>query len=194
MITRKSKYQLVGQQLRDESGVLVDIGARDRVLHGYLPPHLDYRSADVIEGHDYIFNLEKPLVVEDQAFDYVTALDVLEHLENIHDAFNELIRITRKKLFVSLPNMTCLSFRLHFFRHGQLSGKYDLLPEHQGDRHRWVTDFHQSSAFIHHHAAPYQVRQYNIVSGYGLIQNICSRLPLSPALRTYTQLFEISKS
>src|SRR5207245_2632728 len=98
----------------------------------YLPSHVSYLSADIVPGHDLKWNLEERIDSADSAFDIVVALDVLEHLEHIHEGFKELIRITRTKLFVSLPNMTCLSHRLRFAANGHLGGKYDLLPIHQG--------------------------------------------------------------
>ncbi|MGB0384221.1 MAG: methionine biosynthesis protein MetW [Ardenticatenaceae bacterium] len=196
MLTWKSKYQLVGEQVAGISGTLIDVGARDRILHKYLPNELTYRSADVVPGHDLLWNLEEPIESPNEAHDIVVALDVLEHLEQIHQAYKELLRITRHKLFISLPNMTGLAFRWDFLTTGRLSGKYDLLPEHQGDRHRWLTSYPQACTFIYHHAqvANCTVKQYDILFGYGRAHNLVARLPLPPALRTYTILFEITKN
>ncbi len=195
MLTRRSKYQIVGQQVAGLRGTLVDVGARDRVLQDYLPPGLDYLSADVSPGHDFLWNLEEPIGAPADAYDVVVALDVLEHLERIHQAYRELLRITRHKLFVSLPNMTCLSLRLQFFATGYLGGKYDLLPEHQGDRHRWLTSYRQICAFVNRHArsADCTVAQYDILTGYSRLHELISRLPLPADLRAYTVLFEITK-
>ena len=195
MLTWQSKYQLVGQQLDGVSGTLVDVGARDRVLQQYLPSSLNYLSADIVAGHDFLWNLEEPLNVEDNSYDVVVALDVLEHLENIHQAYQELLRVMRWKLFVSLPNMTCLSWRFLFLKKGYLSGKYDLLPQHQGDRHRWLTSYLQICEFINYHAQAVNavVKRYDIVAGYDQYHNFIARLPLPLRLRTYTLLFEVTK-
>jgi len=195
VFTRRSKYQIVGQQVAGLTGTLVDVGARDRVLQGYLPPGLGYLSADVSAGHDFLWNLEEPVGAPADAYDVVVALDVLEHLEQIHQAYRELLRIARHKLFVSLPNMTCLSLRLQFFTTGYLGGKYDLLPAHQGDRHRWLTSYRQIRVFIDHHArlAGCTVMQYDILTGYSRLHELLSRLPLPANLRAYTVLFEITK-
>lgn len=195
MLTWQSKYQLVGQQVASLSGTLVDVGARDRILQGFIPSHLKYLSADIIAGHDLLWNLEEPLPVADSSYDVVVALDVLEHLENIHQAYREMLRVARYKLFVSLPNMTCFSWRLLFFKKGYLSGKYDLLPNHQGDRHRWLTSYPQVCHFINHHAQAVNasVKQYDIVAGYDRYHNLLARFPLPLSLRTYTILFEITR-
>ena len=195
MFTRLSKYQIVGQQVAGLTGTLVDVGARDRILKEYVHSGLNYLSSDIVPDHDLQWDLEEPINVPDNAYDIVVALDVLEHLEHIHQAYLEVLRIARQKLFVSLPNMTCLSLRLQFFRTGHLGGKYDLLPEYQGDRHRWVTSYLQICAFIHYHAqaAGGTVVRYDILTGYSRPHELISRLPLPAALRAYTVLFEITK-
>jgi hypothetical protein len=129
---------------------VLDVGARDRHLAAELDQQrLTYYSADVGEGHDYQVDLEQRIDLPDQMFDCVVALDVLEHVEYIHQAFSELARITRHSLIVGLPNMATLSKRWTFLWRGHLgTRKYDLYPEHQGDRHRWLTTYAQNNAFI----------------------------------------------
>ncbi|MEM4204978.1 MAG: methionine biosynthesis protein MetW [Candidatus Methanomethylicaceae archaeon] len=194
---RASEYQIVAERTANMSGTLVDVGARDKVLYQYIQGGgLRYLSSDIVPGHDFCWDLEKPLEVPDNSFEVVVALDVLERVERIHDAFYELIRIAKGKLFVSFPNMTCLSFRLRFFRYGQLSGKHALLPIPQSDRHRWLTSYPQVWEFVQHVAqtARCSVQRYDILQGYSRWQHLISYLPLSAALRTYTMLFEITKS
>jgi len=151
----RNKYRVVGDILRDAEGSLLDVGARDRRLAEELDPErLRYCSADVSGGYDYRLDLEQKLDLPDQMFDYVVALDVLEHVEHIHQAFHELARITRRVLVVGLPNMATLARRWSFFWLGHLSTKkYDLYPEHQGDHHRWLTVYPQINAFIEINAA-----------------------------------------
>ncbi|MBP7691327.1 MAG: methyltransferase domain-containing protein [Anaerolineales bacterium] len=194
---RVSKYEVVARRTVDASGVLVDVGARDRVLNTYLRSrHLRYLSADLGQGHDFCWDLEGVLAVPDSAFDVVVALDVLEHVEHIHLALRELIRIARTRVFISLPNLAALAFRLHFLRHGQISMKHALLPEHQGDRHRWLTSYTQIQGFVRHLAAEShcQLTQYDLLAGYGRTHSFLARLPLPAALRTYTVLFELTKA
>jgi len=151
----KDKYTIVADLLRSKTGTLLDVGARDRVLRRFLDPQtLIYYSGDLSPGHDYQLNLEEKLPLADCSFDYVVALDVLEHVEHIHLAFQELARITRKCLIIALPNMATLPRRWSFLWHGNLgTGKYDLLFEHQGDRHRWLTVYSEINTFIDVNAA-----------------------------------------
>jgi len=150
----RNKYRVVGRALQGAEGSLLDVGARDRRLAAELDQRLEYYSADVGEGHDYQLDLEQCLPLPDRMFDYVVALDVLEHVEHIHQAFHELARIARRGLIVGLPNVASLPRRWSFLRRGHLgTKKYDLYPEHQGDRHRWLTVYPQINAFVEANAA-----------------------------------------
>ena len=145
----RNKFKAVGEALRQAKGTLLDVGARDRGLSRYLGRNITYFSADVAEGHDFRIDLESPLDFPDGRFDHVVALDVLEHVENIHHAFHELARVARTGLIIALPNMATISRRIRFATTGRLgTDKYDLLPDHQGDRHRWLTTYSQVNAFI----------------------------------------------
>ena len=69
-------------------------------------------------------NLEKGLEFEDSSFDAVTCLEVLEHLEDPQKALAELVRISRKRVIITVPfnekiqNMLCI----HCARYTPLSG------------------------------------------------------------------------
>lgn len=158
--TRHNKYRVVGKLLAKARGKLLDIGARDRrLLQELTPDRLHYHSADVDPGHDLQLNLEGQLDVADRHFDYVVALDVLEHTENIHHAFAELARITERQLIIALPCMSTLYRRFLFLRHGHFgTKKYDLCLRHQGDRHRWLTLHPQIHRFIEANAAKHGFR------------------------------------
>ncbi|MEK7561034.1 MAG: methyltransferase domain-containing protein [Patescibacteria group bacterium] len=194
---RIEKYQLAAQKLHGMSGTLMDVGSRDRILSQYLPETVTYHSADITPGHDFQWNLELPLLCSDNAFDFVVAFDVLEHVENIHQATAELIRITRRRLFITLPNMSNLASRIRFLRTGFLAPKYALLPTHQGDRHRWLTTYPEIITFIASIAVQErgcQMSQVNLIYANSRWEKLMYYLPLSPATRTHTVFFDISKN
>lgn len=144
----RSKYRIVGDLLRGEQGTALDVGARDGVLRPYLP-FLEYASADAGPGCDHRIDLEDVLPFSDRAFDVVVALDVLEHVEGIHRAFDELARIAARRLVVALPHMASWRHRTAFLLTGRLgTGKYDLGPEAPSDRHRWLTLLRETDRFV----------------------------------------------
>jgi SAM-dependent methyltransferase len=150
--TRAGKYRSVAAVLSDqqEGGLVLDVGARDRILSGHLDPaRFEYRSADMSAGHDYQINLEDPLPFDDRMFDVVVALDVLEHVDRVHQAFAELSRIAGRLLIVALPNLAAIGRRWSFLLRADLgTRKYDLLPDAQSDRHRWLTTYAQMNEFV----------------------------------------------
>lgn len=154
-IKRDDKYRIVASLLHRSAGSLLDVGARDCILRRHInEQRLDYLSADVAFGLDYQIDLEERLTFQDQAFNYVVALDVLEHVDRIHQALSELLRITRSQLILALPNMGTISRRWSFFVRSDLqTRKYDLLAERQPDRHRWLTLYAQMNAFVAQSAA-----------------------------------------
>ena len=94
-----------------------------------------------------MIDLNNSLPFANSYFDYVTALDVLEHLIDPWVSFEELLRITRKKLIISLPNMAYIEFRMRFMKKGLLSGKYSFRQESVKDRHTWVTTHNEYIKF-----------------------------------------------
>jgi len=193
--TRLPRYEVVAQLMENKTGSLLDAGARDRILSQYLPATLQYFSSDMGDGHDYQWNMEQPAPFADGQFDYVIGMEVLEHVESIQAALRELVRIARREVIITLPNMSCLTFRLTFMFTGRLSGKYDLGMVHPGDRHRWLTIFDQNLAFVKAIATEQgcTVHCIYLLKGHTRLQTFISWLPLPLKLKTYSMLFLIQK-
>ena len=69
-------------------------------------------------------NLENGLPEQLGKIDIINAMDVLEHVENIHDIFNDCFKKSEQKIAIALPNMAYYKFRLTFLFSGEISGKY----------------------------------------------------------------------
>ena len=161
-----NKYRTTARLLRDEAGTLLDVGSRDCILQKFLPPgQLSYFSADVAPGLDYQIDLEKPLPFDDKSFDHVVALDVLEHVNDIHGAFAELLRVAGSTVIIALPNLASIRHRLSFLFRGKMgTGKYDLRPEGSGDRHHWLTVHPQINRFVEVNAPKHEFRLNAVVA------------------------------
>ena len=146
----RGKYTIAARLLGGRRGTLLDVGARDRRLEHYLRGSaLAYRSADRDDGHDHRVDLERRLPFGDGAFDVVVALDCLEHVDDIHAALRELIRVSRCTTVVALPNLAVWHQRISFLVRGRLAtDKYDLTPAAPPDRHRWLTVLPQTDACV----------------------------------------------
>ena len=107
----KSNIDLILQNLKSEKGKLVDIGCGN----GYLlqkihevNPDLELCGVDINKDKnfpDFSFkagNITK-LDFTDEQFDIVTCTHTIEHIINVQAAFDELIRITKRKLIIVVP-------------------------------------------------------------------------------------------
>jgi SAM-dependent methyltransferase len=144
----RSKFQEVIRQLDPRVGSLLDVGCRDGTLRRHLPPQIVYTGVDLSGGPhvDRVCDVERGLPFPDASYDVVTALDVLEHTDNIWYVFDECLRVARLQLMIVLPNSYHWKERLRFLR-GREGDKHRLPGEPIRDRHRWWPSNATSLAF-----------------------------------------------
>lgn len=150
-ISIRGRHRIAAQMLAAESGRVLDVGARDAGLRTLLDgARLAYESADRAPGpHAHRVDLEEPLPFADRAYDWVVALDVLEHVDRIHPAVAELLRVAGRGCVLSLPNLASWPHRLRFLRSGRLStAKYELPADPPADRHRWLVHLRDADRFV----------------------------------------------
>lgn len=189
---------LINENYSDYS--LLDMGCRTMALKPYLNDCKEYFGADLMPAEGVIeCNLEDGLPnLEDNSYDVVVALDVLEHLENIHHTFKEALRVAKKAVIISLPNMFYIEFRLRFLMGNGLSGKYNFPINPILDRHRWVLSYTDAVNFVAENAKGYEVIEKKIIPERGRTKLIVE--PLQnwagdkwPDLFAYGSLFMIKK-
>ncbi len=121
------------------TGSLLDVGCRSQRLREVLWGRIDrYVGLDIASPANVLANLEKPLPFKDTAFDIVAALDVLEHVENLHLAFGEICRVASRHVVICLPNVYHFKSRIAYLLGRRISGKYGFPLEVPVDRHRWL--------------------------------------------------------
>jgi SAM-dependent methyltransferase len=148
-------------------GVVLDVGCRGRELQQALPGRpLRYVGLDIRPPADIVADLGETIPVPDDGVDVVVALDVLEHVDGIYDAFAELCRVARRHIVISLPNAYVLKHRWRQLR-GRVAAKYGLPEEPPGDRHRWLFPFSDARRFCRHRAelAGWEVIEEAVVVG-----------------------------
>lgn len=150
-------------QIRD--GVLVDVGCR-RASGQALPPgrNLRYYGLDRVGTADVVADLSEGLPFGDEGVDIVLALDVLEHVDDIHAAFAEVCRVASRLVAITLPNVYELKGRWRFLLGSPLSGKYGLPDEAPPDRHRWIFSLNEARRFC---------RQCGMLSGFSVVAETC---------------------
>jgi SAM-dependent methyltransferase len=114
-----------------------------------LLPGAEYTGIDVGGAPDLVINLEKVdrLPFPDRSFDCVVCADVLEHLDNLHHSFGELVRVSSRHIVLSLPN-NWANARRPVSRGKGAIGHYGLSVDPLPDRHKWFFSLLEAAEFI----------------------------------------------
>jgi SAM-dependent methyltransferase len=130
-------------------GLVLDVGCRSGNLKRAIVDRsgMRYWGLDLSPAADVIGNLETGLPFRNASFDAVIAMDVLEHVDNIYKAFDELCRVASNYVLIVLPNAYELPCRIKFLLGQRLSGKYGLPLTPPNDRHRWLFSLREAKAF-----------------------------------------------
>lgn len=194
---RASKARYVWLKYRSLlTGRILDVGADACYLKEHLTLDTDYCGIGLGDRVDRIVNLEKETIpFPDRSFDCVLCLDVLEHVDNIHAVFDDVCRVSRKFVVISLPN-AWLDFynmlRSGDYRPGQPMKFYGLPVEPPPDRHKWFFSADEAKAFVVHRAAKNSMRIVQMeheaweIEGYGwkgMVRTWARNFLLRPTLR-----------
>ena len=150
-----NRNQFVAKKLGVLNGeTVLDIGCRDMIFKKYLQGNFKYTGLDFQKNDSQVnsnfinCNLENGLPDDLEKHDIINALDVLEHLENIHYVFKELFKHSNKKIVIALPNIGYYRFRFSFLFKAIISKKYTFNENITEDRHRWMPNYVSIQKFI----------------------------------------------
>lgn len=147
--SRQDRPRFMSQRFGDVlRGRILDVGCDRAVLRDFVGSE-SYTGIDRSEEADIKHDLQNggALPFDDSAFDVVVCTDVLEHLDNLHDVFREIVRVGKKKLLISLPNNW--NAARHRIERGYGSFKHYGLPlDPPVDRHRWFFSFDEARQFF----------------------------------------------
>lgn len=139
------------------TGKILDVGADACYLKQHLGKDVLYWGIGLGGKLDQRVDLEKePIPFDNNTFDCVLCLDVLEHLENIHAVFDGLCRVTKHWVIISLPNpwRTFYSMlRNGYYNENRPMKFYNLPPEPPEDRHKWFFSTEEAEKFILYRSA-----------------------------------------
>lgn len=203
----KIKYQIVGdhfQRFQNADGKLtvLDVGCRDTVLKSYLPQGTRYAGVDLFQNDqgtvEYVQDLTRGLPIDDRSWDVVTALDVVEHIDDMQAALSELWRVCGRHLIVVLPNMAHIRYRLNFLLSGHTgTDKYDLVFPGNLDRHRWFTTLIQSDAYMRCFAesagADLEILHATESPSKARLARIARMFGLGPQFWAWTSIYTLSR-
>ena len=153
------RYTVVTKHFKEYFGeTILDVGTRNNILSELLGRKCSL--VDKNNPHLPEFNWEREkLPYKEDLFDTVVCLDVLEHVDNLHDAFNDLLRVSKKYIIISLPNNWKKTFNEFIKGRGRWP-TYGIPLEKPKDRHKWFFNTEDAEDFIFYHSTDqYSVRR-----------------------------------
>ena len=151
---KEQRYTIITQQLFESyyGEKILDVGSRSTLLTEKLG-----RQCELVAKHNKAlppFDWEKELLpYEAKSYDTVVCLDTLEHVDNLHEAFYDLLRVSRKHVIISLPNNWKKAFNEMLKGRG-IWPSYGIPPEKPHDRHKWFFNTEDAEDFIYYNSAP----------------------------------------
>lgn len=198
------RNQFIANKLGElNSEIVLDIGCRDKIFKSYLKGNFDYKGIDYnpeVKDADFInHNLENGLPKNLGNIDIINAVDVLEHIENIHHITNEFFSLANKKIIIALPNMAYYKFRINFLFIGEISGKYTFHSKKVVDRHRWLPTYYNNINFIKENTpSNWKIKHFDFIAQrkrnyiFYYIEKLLSKI--FPKLFVYENIFIIEKN
>jgi len=147
--TRQARSEYVAKRFASVlQGKVLDVGCFEAPLRKLLVG-CEYFGIDIAGKPDMFLNLDTAdtLPFADGSYDIVMCIEVLEHLENLHHIFDELVRIGRRGVLVSLPNCW-RDARVPIERGRGSFAHYGLPVDKPLDRHRWFFSHAEARDFL----------------------------------------------
>ncbi len=211
-----NKFELVREviakpisQHQLQEPTLLDVGCRGCELKEYVRDLVQYSGVDLFQNSqgsvEFVLNVEDGLPIKDKSYDFVVALDLVEHLDDFQGGLEELLRVTRSYLIVMLPNLAYAPLRKEFLLSGSFSNltdKYDLLYGKAGgkevDRHRWLTVLPQAEVYMQKFANEKEVQLetiwFNDSKKRMLFASFANMLRLPPSCWVASSLYILNKN
>jgi hypothetical protein len=180
---------------------LLDVGCRGCELRNFLDNSIDYEGVDLFQNPSgsvkHVLDVSRGIPLKSGAYDYVVALDLVEHLDDFEGGLNELLRLSNHRLIVMLPNIAHIFFRVKFLFTGKLSGKYDMCYKMGQDRHRWVTTQAQVDDllrdFAKEHNLKFEVMWFTDSPKKNFFARLCRIFGISPNLWAWASLYVLER-
>lgn len=130
---------------------VLDVGCSEAVLRDFF--NGDYIGIDISGNPDLNIDLEKgTLPFKSNSFDCVVCSEVLEHLDNIHQIFDEIVRVSRRYIILSLPNNWRRTLG-DLILGRSIRSEYGLPVEKPRDRHKWFFNCEEAENFVLYRSA-----------------------------------------
>lgn len=158
---------------------ILNIGSGgERFLARCMPEALLY-DVDIQGDADLVVDLEtlQRLDFNENHFDISCALDLLEHIENLHTVLDEMIRVTSRHIVISLPNPQQTFLEMLRDQKQEQKGKshlqtgvyskfYGLPVSKPVDRHKWHYTIDDVRRLFEYVQEKHDIKRVTYFSGY----------------------------
>lgn len=185
-----------------ESASLLDVGCDYNTLKKIVGPKVI--GVDLYGDPDFKIDFEKEKLTRfrDGEFDMVVCTEVLEHLENFHEMFDELMRVSNRFVLISLPNCMSLFARADIFFRGNAGKFYGLPFTKPDDRHRWFFSHTDTEKFFQQYVSrhPVSIRRRFLHCNFSnswkgiLVRTLVRLFGINTAAQSYWILLEKKSS
>ena len=155
-----NKFPAIKKILKNEKGSLLDLGCRDQILKKFLNQNINYTGVDITQNKaasNVIMDLNSDFRFEKNSFDYIAAVDVIEHIDKPLKVINECLNISKKMVIINLPNVAYYEFILKFALKGDLGKQYHFSGKKEDDKHCWFTNYHNINLFFKKNFSEYKI-------------------------------------
>lgn len=127
---------------------LLNVGCGENHLKNLLGDSIV--GVDIAGSPDYVIDLEEEVLAQfpDHSFDVVVCTEVLEHVSNFHALLDDLLRVAKKEVIISLPNCTSVDRLITMARTHRTGKHYGLPPIPKQDRHKWFFSYEEILEFF----------------------------------------------
>ena len=165
-LNRIERQRAVGRLYKEflQGDAVVDIGCDVRGIEESVGPHTRYHGIDMHGKPDIVLNLDRDeLPFGEKSVDTVVCVEALEHLQRMHQVFDNILAISRRHVICSLPvEAAYTGNKLVDAMGGVFSFATPLAPVF--DRHQWVGSVSDNLDLVYYRSAlgGFSIRQIDL--------------------------------
>jgi hypothetical protein len=168
---RAGRYHYLQERFGDvfaSSNRILDVGCDENYLKKVYGDKVF--GIDIAGTPDRVVDLEKEALrsFSDGSYDLVICTEVLEHIDNLHEVFYDLIRVSSRHVLISLPNSTSTRRFWKLARTGRTPKFYGLPFEKPQDRHKWYFSYREIIDFISQASASLNLTPRAVIFHYNV--------------------------
>jgi len=131
-----------------DSSKILDVGCSDNDLKKNIGEKVF--GIDIAGNPDQHVNLEKEKLsqFEDNSFDMIVCTEVLEHIDNLYETLEDMHRVSKKYILISLPNCSDIWKVARILLFSETGKFYGLPEEKPEDRHKWFFSWKEADKFF----------------------------------------------